>query len=91
MKTVKISVMVGKTESRSGRCSPFGYRRVYLWTVLLIFLTVGMSCEPGFYKQDADREVYEIIDSKWQERFGSRSNYIINDLEEEPAAAEESG
>ncbi len=37
------------------------------------------ACSPDQYKAKADKEVYEIIDSKWQDDFGNKSNYIISD------------
>jgi len=42
---------------------------------------LGMTgaCSPEQYKADADKEVYEIIDSKWQDDFGDKSNYIVRD------------
>ena len=37
------------------------------------------ACSPDQYKAKADKEVYEIIDSKWQDDFGNKSNYMIAD------------
>ena len=37
------------------------------------------ACSPDQYKAKADKEVYEIIDGKWQGDFGNKSNYIISD------------
>ncbi len=37
------------------------------------------SCSPDQYKAKADKEVYEIIDSKWDDDFGNKSNYMIAD------------
>lgn len=37
------------------------------------------ACSPEQYKAKADKEVYEIIDEKWQEDFGNKSNYMIAD------------
>ena len=44
----------------------------------VIFGAVG-GCGPEQYKADADKEVYKIIDGKWQGRFGGRSNYRIDE------------
>jgi outer membrane protein TolC len=37
------------------------------------------GCGPEQYKEEADKEVYEIIDSKWSDSLGQKSNYIISD------------
>jgi outer membrane protein TolC len=37
------------------------------------------GCSTEHYKADADKEVYKIIDSKWQDSFGQKANYIISD------------
>jgi len=50
------------------------------WIVgIAIILGIAGACSPEQYKAEADKEVYEIIDSKWQEDFGYQSNYMIND------------
>ena len=43
------------------------------------------ACSREHYKAEADKEVYQIIDSKWQDRFGYRSNYIIYDSSTPPS------
>lgn len=45
--------------------------------IAIIFGFAG--CSPEQYKAQADKEVYEIIDNKWSDDLGNRSNYIIND------------
>ena len=53
-----------------------------LYRVLVIALIFGLAggCNsPEQYKADADEEVYEIIDSKWQGDFGIKANYTISD------------
>ncbi|MHC4299004.1 MAG: TolC family protein [Planctomycetota bacterium] len=37
------------------------------------------ACSPDQYKAKADKEVYKIIDDKWQDDFGDKSNYMIGD------------
>jgi len=37
------------------------------------------ACSPEKYKAEADREVYGIIEEKWQPDFGNKSNYMIED------------
>jgi len=53
----------------------------------LLFFVLGFAvisvfsggCSPEQYKADADKEVYQIIDDKWQDDFGQKANYIISD------------
>jgi len=59
-------------------------RRIRLETffcrVLGIAVILGFAgCSPEQYKAQADKEVYQIIDNKWQDDFGHKSNYIISD------------
>jgi outer membrane protein TolC len=44
---------------------------------LLIVFVAG--CSPEHYKADADKEVYQIIDDKWDDSFGAKANYIVSD------------
>jgi outer membrane protein TolC len=53
-----------------------------LGIAVIFFMASGCSRE--YYKAEADKEVYEIIDDKWQESFGSKVNYVINDLPASP-------
>ena len=39
-----------------------------------------LGCGEKNYKKDADEQVYNIIDQKWQDDFGSRANYKISDV-----------
>lgn len=50
-----------------------------LATIAAFILGFIGACSSERYKAQADEEVYRIIDSKWQERFGSKTNYIIGD------------
>lgn len=52
-----------------------------LFCVLGFAVISGFSggCSPEQYKADADKEVYQIIDEKWQDEFGQKANYIISD------------
>ncbi len=38
------------------------------------------GCSPQHYKDDADQEVYKIIDDKWNEDLGEKVNYRISDV-----------
>ena len=55
--------------------------------VLGIAAVLGLSgaCSPQHHKADADEEVYNIIDSKWQDDFGIKANYTVSDYND-PAA-----
>lgn len=55
--------------------------RSWLWMLFgaSVLASLVMGCSPERYKAEADKEVYQIIDDKWQDRFGNKSNYIIND------------
>jgi hypothetical protein len=49
--------------------------------VLGISVVLGFAgaCSPQYHKADADKEVYKIIDDKWQDDFGIKANYTISD------------
>ena len=53
----------------------------FLCRVLCFAVIVGLTgaCSPEQYKAQADKEVYQIIDGKWQDSLGHKSNYIVND------------
>ena len=52
----------------------------FLCRVLGIAVILGLAgCSPEQYKAKADKEVYQIIDSKWQDGYGHKSNYIVSD------------
>jgi outer membrane protein TolC len=42
------------------------------------------GCGKHNYKKEADEQVYNIIDRKWQDDFGSKANYKISDTEPLP-------
>ena len=49
-----------------------------------VVLGIAGACSPEHYKAEADEEVYEIIDSKWQDSFGQKANYVISDVSPSP-------
>ncbi len=57
-----------------------------LWVILICgyFIAICTSCSTEHYKKDADKEVYNIIDKKWNSSLGPRSNYRINDVPRGP-------
>jgi len=44
-----------------------------------VMLGFAGACSPEHYRADADKEVYKIIDDKWQDDFGIKANYMISD------------
>ncbi len=44
-----------------------------------VMLGFAGACSPAYHKADADKEVYQIIDSKWKDDFGVKANYTISD------------
>ncbi|MHC4457561.1 MAG: TolC family protein [Planctomycetota bacterium] len=53
-----------------------------IYTAVALGLAGGCSSE--HYKLEADKEVYKIIDSKWQDSFGQKANYTISDVPPSP-------
>ena len=53
-----------------------------LGIAVIFFMASGCSRE--YFKAEADKEVYNIIDDKWRESFGSKVNYKVSDV---PASA----
>jgi outer membrane protein TolC len=70
-----------KTISAANSGLPESHMKGLLCRVLCAAMTLGLlgACSPEHYKADADKEVYQIIDNKWQADFGTKSNYIISD------------
>lgn len=53
-----------------------------LTAIILFTLFTAPGCKsPQEMKSEADKEVYEILDKKWQEKFGYQANYRISDKE----------
>lgn len=46
---------------------------------LFLLLAFAGCRQPQEYKTEADETVYQIIDQKWQDDFGSKANYKISD------------
>ena len=57
----------------------YRYATNLFWVVFGILVVGIAGCSTEYYKAEADKEVYDIIAGKWQDRFGSRYNYIISD------------
>lgn len=50
----------------------------------LASLCCVIGCTPHNYKAEADEQVYNIINQKWREDFGTKANYKISDTEPAP-------
>ncbi len=48
-----------------------------------LVVTAG-GCSAQYHKADADKEVYKIIDGKWQKGLGQKVNYTISDVPGSP-------
>ncbi len=45
-----------------------------------VFVFIALNgCSRKFYKEDADKEVYKILENKWHDDFGEMTNYKVND------------
>ena len=62
----------------------FGYLRLLLWCLVALGLCVSGGCSTEHYKADADKETYQIINSKWNDSFGQKANYTISDVPPSP-------
>ncbi len=62
-------------------------RSFYFCTVYFAYfslLLVVFGCSPQKYKEDADKEVGQILDSKWKPRHGIKANARIGDVKPDP-------
>jgi outer membrane protein TolC len=63
----------------------FSNRESLIWGLFAVALIVSIGgCSRQHYKEDADKEVYGIINSKWQDEFGQKANYRISDVKPSP-------
>jgi len=71
-----VAVMLGF----AGACSPERPVTFLCWVLgFAVMLGFAGACSPEQYRADADKEVYKIIDDKWQDDFGIKANYMISD------------
>jgi outer membrane protein TolC len=59
-------------------------RWILLFGLCAALVFAGGACSPSDYKAQADKEVYKIIDAKWQDDFGGRANYKVSDVAPSP-------
>jgi len=58
----------------------FPFVTLVFWALAAGFVFgIAGACSPEQYKAEADKEVYQVIDSKWQDGFGHKANYLIPD------------
>ena len=57
---------------------------VSLFFILAVSAFLNGCKQPHEYKQQADDDTYNIIDSKWQDEFGPKANYRISDVNASP-------
>ena len=55
-----------------------------LTCVLFALMACVFGCTAEKYKQDADKEVQQILDSKWKPEHGTKANARIGDVEADP-------
>ncbi len=70
-----------RIESRNHVAVRFARPRVWLLWALCGALALGLvvGCSRDYYKEQADEEVYEILEDKWQDDFGQMANYQVED------------
>ncbi len=60
-------------------------RKLVLVIICGIVILCSLSaCSRTDYKKDADERVYKIIDQKWKDEFGPKSNYKVSDVTPSP-------
>jgi len=56
------------------------FTKIFFAIILgLVFLLNLTGCTHHNYKKEADEKVYSIIDQKWREDYGTKTNYKISD------------
>jgi outer membrane protein TolC len=59
-------------------------KHVCLIVCALTCLCGWLGCAQHNYKKEADEQVYDIIDQKWDKNFGTKNNYKISDTTPSP-------
>jgi outer membrane protein TolC len=62
-------------------------RNLHAHTVYFAFFSILLmmfGCSPQKYKEDADKEVRQILDSKWKPQHGTQANTRIGDVKPDP-------
>lgn len=58
--------------------------KLLLLSLVSTLILTGCSKDTAHYKDEADKEVYAIIEDQWQDDFGPKSNYKITDTTQSP-------
>ena len=53
---------------------------LYCGLCIAVIFCIAGGCSREHYKAEADKEVYKIIDGKWQDSFGLKVNYKVSDV-----------
>lgn len=56
----------------------------YTYSICFLIMVCVFGCTVQEYKQDADKEVRQILDSKWKSQHGTQANSRIGDVESDP-------
>jgi len=51
----------------------------FVWILVMVLFGALGGCSREYYKQDADKEVYGIIENKWDPNYGQITNYRVSD------------
>jgi outer membrane protein TolC len=60
---------------------------IFKISVFVVFPAICVllaGCSPEHYKVQADKQVYDIIDKKWDPNFGDKTNYRVSDVNAGP-------
>ena len=71
---------LGRVLEKNFMFSKFRPVTLLCWVLgIAVVLGFAGACSPQYHRADADKEVYKIIDDKWQDDFGIKANYTISD------------
>ena len=62
-------------------------RKTAVFTLILGVVGCGLyiaGCSPDKFKEKADKQVYDILDKKWDPNFGEKVNYRVSDVNAGP-------
>jgi outer membrane protein TolC len=60
------------------------HKQISYYAICLLVMTCMLGCTAEKYKQDADKEVQQILDSKWKSEHGTKANARIGDVKSDP-------
>jgi len=74
--------------TKSNKAVPTMHKTRIENSLMLLLFLLPAGCSPEYYRADADKEVYRIIDTKWKDDFGSKANYKIEESSQDPCAGD---